>query len=226
MQIKTVAAALATNETIGNVQLKQRTTFMRAFSADGCKYLKEIVVVGDTGVGKTMLLSRLCDNNFDESHKRTIYNRVDIEIDVKGVDHCIRIHDTNSDRELSLSRISVYRDASCLVLCYAVNNKKSFENVMKRWRKETVCFAKAVPLVVIATKSDLRHTQGVQCVSKQQGIDLCRKIGAESFVECSAKKNENVKDAIHEVVRAAIEGIKVPDKSVIQPSRERCCIIL
>lgn len=55
-----------------SVQLKQRTKFMRVYSDAGLKYLKEVVVLGDTGTGKTMLLSRLQNNGFDELHKSTM----------------------------------------------------------------------------------------------------------------------------------------------------------
>lgn len=58
-----------------------------------------------------------------------------------------------------------------------------------------------------ATKIDLRHEQVEDCVSTAEGISAFKAMKANAFVECSAKKDVMVKEAITEALRASVMGV-------------------
>lgn len=60
-----------------------------------------------------------------------------------------------------------------------------------------------------ATQIDKRRTNP-QCVTELEGRELSRKIGAATYVECSAKTNQGVPDAIHTAVTTAVYSHKEP----------------
>lgn len=76
----------------------------------------------------------------------------------------------------------------------------------------------------LATKVDLRGT-GINCVTTIEGDQLKRQINANSFIECSAKDNIQVKEAIHEAVRASINGVVDPKQQNGSVNEEKCCWI-
>lgn len=78
----------------------------------------------------------------------------------------------------------------------------------------------------LATKTDLRKSSRRPLVSTEEGDNLSHSIHANKFVECSAKENYHIQQAIHEAVRAAVKGpIAVPE---VKKTRKRtiftsCC---
>lgn len=74
------------------------------------------------------------------------------------------------------------------------------------------------------------------CVSPNEGLELSRKIGAARYVECSAKNNTKVTEAISEAIRAAIQGpaedparaarVAREERKVPAAEKECCCSIV
>lgn len=67
-----------------------------------------------------------------------------------------------------------------------------------------------------ATKTDLRQTFRKPLVSTEEGEDLCRRVHANKFIECSAKENIQIVNAIHEAVRATIKGPVIVEEQRIR----------
>lgn len=81
-------------------------------------------------------------------------------------------------------------------------------------------------LFLIATKADLRENSRKPLISTEEGAELCRKIYANRFVECSAKENVHIKEVIHEAVRASVKGPLVAKDDEVtrkQFSIFQCC---
>lgn len=85
----------------------KRTSFSRSCSQDGSFYLKDFVILGDPGVGKTSLLRAIRNEDFTEDYTQTVYDRADFEVNVDGDDYNIRLHDTSTHRQLTFARHSI-----------------------------------------------------------------------------------------------------------------------
>uniref|UniRef100_A0A336MYV3 CSON009870 protein n=1 Tax=Culicoides sonorensis TaxID=179676 RepID=A0A336MYV3_CULSO len=183
--------------------------------------IKDIVIVGDAYVGKTNLLNRFRDNYFEDEYKVTIYDRADFELNVDNCSHVIRLHDTNCHKRLYLSRRSIYENASCLIVCYAVDNHASYQSVVYNWTREFMVVRQFVPIVLVATKVDLRKPGSTGCVTTEEGEILSKQINANSFIECSAKEDIRVRETIYEAVRAAVVG--VPEQTKQDDANDGFC---
>nr|XP_029727536.1 ras-like GTP-binding protein RhoL [Aedes albopictus] len=195
-----------------------------------------IVVVGDGTVGKTCLLHAYTDESFKNFYQPTIYDKESIEMTLDGQRHTIQLHDTAGQEDYdrirqqfirshtSTVRNLIFKDCSCshallqahcFMLCYSIDKRVTYENITSKWIPELTA-EKRIPIVLIATKLDLRKDINTE-VSTAQGERLKRTINANSFVECSAKQNINVKLAVEEAVRACFQGVPEPEKE------DRCC---
>lgn len=101
--------------------------------------------------------------------------------------------------------------ADAVVLCYSAVERGSFENVEYKWWRELQCPIRRghVPVILVATKSDLRESSATATpvtppVTTVEGIQLCNRINATAFLECSARTQTNIAEVIYESVRAAV----------------------
>lgn len=174
-----------------------------------------IVVVGDGAVGKTCLLHAYTDESFKNFYQPTIYDKESIEMILDGQRHTIQLHDTAGQEDYDRIRKQFYKRAHCFLLCYSIDNRISYENITAKWVPE-ITAEQRVPIVLIATKLDLRKDISTE-VTTAEGEKLSRKINANSFVECSAKHDINVKLAVEEAVRACFQGVPESTES------DSCC---
>ena len=96
----------------------------------------KLIIIGDTGVGKSCLLARVMDNDFKLEHQVTIgveFGSFVIKVDNKIVK--LQIWDTAGQESFrSITRI-FYRGANCVFLCYDITRKETFTNVQE-WLME------------------------------------------------------------------------------------------
>ena len=103
-------------------------------SPNGLKQLK-LVLVGDTSVGKSCLITNFLKNTFTDDYEPTVLDvfRGTKNVDGKQVD--VEIHDTSGDDHLGVNRKVQYQDADCFMICVACNVRESFDNIGK-WKAE------------------------------------------------------------------------------------------
>jgi len=103
--------------------------------------------------------------------------------------------DTISQDEGDRLRSLAYLESHAILLVFSVDFPESLENIREKWWPEVTQFGKGTPLVVVATKTDLREddktrrilgAQGQMPVTSKQGEEVAREIGAK-YIECSAK---------------------------------------
>jgi len=154
--------------------------------------LFKILIIGDSGVGKSCLLLQFSDGVFVEEFISTI--GVDFKVkllDIKGKRIKLQIWDTAGQERFRTITASYYRGAHGIIVVYDVTDKNSFENVSK-WLKEIDSFAGPnVVKLLVANKCDLTEQR---VISAEQGQALASKLGI-SFVETSAKTATNVESA-------------------------------
>jgi Ras-related protein Rab-6A len=154
----------------------------------------KIIFVGDAGVGKTTIISRIMDNPFNEVYEPSI--GVDfMSKNIKFRDQSIKLQiwDTAGQEKYKGLIPSYVRNSSIVFLVYDVSVKASFDNIPK-W----INFIKTIEnttLVLCGNKIDLENRE----VKKEEGEALAQKEGI-SFYEVSAKTEENIKPMFYNVV--------------------------
>jgi Ras-related protein Rab-1A len=152
-------------------------------------YLLKVLLIGDSGVGKTSLLYRMTSDKFDENYVTTIGVDFGIQqFDVNGKIVKMQIWDTAGQERFKAIVTSYYRGSHAIFLVYDVTDIKSFDNIRK-WIEEIKQYAdENVKLFLIANKVDRENKR---VVSQEEGQKYADKLNAVYF-ETSAKTAYNV----------------------------------
>lgn len=160
-------------------------------------YLFKIVLIGDSGVGKSNILSRFTRNEFCLESKSTIgveFATRTLKIDGKTVK--AQIWDTAGQERYRAITSAYYRGAVGALLVYDITKKQTFDN-LQRWLRELRDHADTNIVILMAgNKSDLNHLRAVQ---ETEGESLAEKEGL-SFLETSALEALNIEKAFHTIL--------------------------
>jgi len=161
-------------------------------SATEYDFLFKLLLIGDSGVGKSCLLLRFADDTFVESFISTI--GVDFKIrtlDIDGKTVKLQIWDTAGQERFRTITSSYYRGAHGIIIVYDLTDRASFSNV-KQWMTEIDRYAcQSVNRLLIGNKADLKEKR---VMSPTEGKEFADSLGI-TYLETSAKSNENVEQA-------------------------------
>ncbi|KAJ9553372.1 hypothetical protein OSB04_017417 [Centaurea solstitialis] len=160
-------------------------------------YLFKIVLIGDSGVGKSNILSRFTRNEFLLESKSTIgVEFATRTLQVEGKTVKAQIWDTAGQERYRAITSAYYRGAVGALLVYDITKAQSFENVI-RWLRELRDHADSnIVLMLAGNKSDLGHLRVVQ-ESDGQRLAEQEKL---SFLETSALEAHNVEKAFQMIL--------------------------
>uniref|UniRef100_A0A1B6CYV0 Ras-related protein Rab-1A n=1 Tax=Clastoptera arizonana TaxID=38151 RepID=A0A1B6CYV0_9HEMI len=155
-------------------------------------YLFKLLLIGDSGVGKSCLLLRFADDTYTESYISTI--GVDFKIrtiDLDGKTIKLQIWDTAGQERFRTITSSYYRGAHGIIVVYDCSDLDSFNN-LKQWLEEIDRYAcENVNKLLVGNKCDLVDKKKVQhSVAKEYAEQL-----NIPFLETSAKSAVNVEQA-------------------------------
>uniref|UniRef100_A0A7S3VUP7 Uncharacterized protein n=1 Tax=Dunaliella tertiolecta TaxID=3047 RepID=A0A7S3VUP7_DUNTE len=172
--------------------------------AEPYDFLFKFLLVGDSGVGKSCLLTRFTADRFEETTTSTI--GVDFRVKYLTVQDkkCkLTIWDTAGQERFRTLTSSYYRGAQAIIFVYDVTRRETFDNIEAIWLKEVDMYATVDDAIkmVVANKTDLA---GRREVSAEEGHDLAKKHGC-LFVQTSAKTNEAVDQAFDELLNKVLE---------------------
>ncbi|XP_019169012.1 PREDICTED: ras-related protein RABA2a-like [Ipomoea nil] len=155
-------------------------------------YLFKVVLIGDSGVGKSNLLSRFTRNEFCLESKSTIgVEFATRTLQVEGRTVKAQIWDTAGQERYRAITSAYYRGALGALLVYDVTKPTSFENI-SRWLKELRDHADSnIVILLIGNKTDLKH---LRAVATEDAESYAEKEGL-SFIETSALEATNVETA-------------------------------
>ena len=158
-------------------------------------YLFKLLLIGDSGVGKSCLLLRFADDTYTESYISTIgvdFKIRTIELDGKTIK--LQIWDTAGQERFRTITSSYYRGAHGIIVVYDVTDNESFTNV-KQWLHEIDRYAcENVNKLLVGNKIDLATANKRRVVTTEQGKEFADGLGVE-FLETSAKTRINVEQA-------------------------------
>lgn len=155
-------------------------------------YLFKLLLIGDSGVGKSCLLLRFADDTYTESYISTIgvdFKIRTIELDGKTIK--LQIWDTAGQERFRTITSSYYRGAHGIIVVYDVTDQESFNNV-KQWLQEIDRYASEnVNKLLVGNKCDLTTKKVVDYTTAKEYAD---QLGIP-FLETSAKNATNVEQA-------------------------------
>ncbi|TFY54777.1 hypothetical protein EVG20_g9571 [Dentipellis fragilis] len=163
---------------------------------------KKLVVVGDGGCGKTCLLIVYAENRFPEAYIPTVFENYVTQVPFEGKVIELALWDTAGQEEYDRLRPLSYPESDVILIVFSIDFPVSLANVQDKWYPEVAHFCEGTPLILVATKSDLRRdeqtrrmlgAQGLTPVTPEQGQEVARDIGAK-YIECSAKTGSGVQD--------------------------------
>lgn len=164
---------------------------------DEYDYLFKVVLIGDSGVGKSSLLSRFTRNEFNLESKSTIgveFATRSIEVDGKTIK--AQIWDTAGQERYRAITSAYYRGAVGALLVYDIAKHLSYENV-ERWLRELRDHAdQNILIMLVGNKSDLRH---LRSIPTEEAKAFAEKNGL-SFIETSALDSTNVEPAFQNIL--------------------------
>jgi len=155
-------------------------------------YLIKLLIIGDSGVGKSCLLLRFSDDSFTPSFITTIgidFKTRTIELEGKRIK--LQIWDTAGQERFRTITTAYYRGAMGILLVYDVTDEKSFNNIRNWIRNIEQHATESVNKILIGNKCDMVEKK---VVDSARGKALADEYGIK-FLETSAKNSINVEEA-------------------------------
>lgn len=163
--------------------------------------LYRLVLIGDSGVGKTAILLRYSDNMFNASFISTIGIDFRIKtINIGGKRVKLQIWDTAGQEQFHSVASSYYRNAHGIMLIYDISSAQSFIHISKWVTNISKNAPTHVKQVLVGNKCDVE--EGKRVIEKARGSMLAQELDMP-FLETSAKSNVNI-DTVFELITMLI----------------------
>ncbi|EEF30203.1 ras-related protein Rab7 isoform X2 [Ricinus communis] len=172
--------------------------------------LLKVIVLGDSGVGKTSLMNQYVYKKFSQQYKATIgadFVTKELQLEEKVV--TLQIWDTAGQERFQSLGSAFYRGADCCVLVYDVNVQKSFET-LNNWHEEFIkqadpIYPDAFPFILLGNKIDIDGGNS-RVVSEKKAREWCASNGGIPYFETSAKEDYGVDEAFLCVAKTALDS--------------------
>ena len=191
-------------------------------------YLYKLLIIGESGVGKTCLLLRFTEDSFTANHLTTI--GIDFKIKLINLENKLiklQIWDTAGQERFRTITKTYYKGAHGIILTYDVTDQNSFKNI-RNWIKQIEANAQTnVCKVLVGNKCDKDDRK----VSYEEGQKLAE-ANNMPFYETSAKTNQNVNEVFTFLTQEILKtnenknpgggfGLKNEDKD--KKDKKGCC---
>lgn len=170
-------------------------------------YVLKFLVLGDTGVGKTSLLTRYVEDRFNSTFATTVgvdFCQKKVKFDYKGtlVNIQLQLWDTAGQERFRSLTSSFFRDAMGFLLVFDLTNENSFHHI-NDWlvQLHTHCYNEQPPVVIVGNKVDLERV-----ITKESAKSLSSELGFK-YIESSAMNNVNVNEAVGALLELVLDHI-------------------
>ena len=159
----------------------------------------KVALLGDSGVGKTCIIKRYTEDEFDENSATTAgasYSQRTLEINGKNIQ--LDLWDTaGQEKYRSLGR-RFYKDAYIICLVYDITNASSFENLKNIWAKDLKDYGEKYKiLAIVGSKSDCYENEDVK---EEDAREYAKSLNA-TFMLTSAKNGDNIELLFETLIR-------------------------
>ena len=151
----------------------------------------KLIIIGDSGVGKSCLTNSAIKNSFEENYNATIGFEF-ITFNIKIYERIIKLQIWDTcGQELYRSLITnFYRNSSLAIMVYAINNKESFDNI-DIWLRELRTYSNPnAKIFLIGNKLDLENEREIP---REKGEKFSKDNNFNLFLESSAKAGINTR---------------------------------
>lgn len=170
-------------------------------------YLFKILLIGDSGVGKTCILCRFANNEFNRSHISTIGIDFKMKTVVVGGKRIrVQMWDTAGQERYETITTQYYRRAQGIILVYDITRQETFKNIRKWLRYVDEHANNNVQRLLLANKCDAEDERAVW---KDQGARLAAEKNIK-FFETSAQSNINIDEAFTEICQQILHAMNDP----------------
>jgi len=169
----------------------------------------KLMMVGDSGVGKTSLLHQFVDEKFDPQFITTI--GIDFKrklVDAAGKRVMLQLWDTAGQERFRSITSSFYRGAQGVALVFDVTDHDSFANMGQWIRSMQTLTTEGTPWMIIGNKTDMVKERSVTQAAAEA---LAKKYGVWYF-ETSARTGYNVKEAFHALTKIMTQKVLALEK--------------
>ncbi|RDA83739.1 hypothetical protein CP532_3661 [Ophiocordyceps camponoti-leonardi (nom. inval.)] len=196
-------------------------------------FLIKLLLIGDSGVGKSCCLLRFSEDSFTPSFITTIGIDFKIRtIDLDGKRVKLQIWDTAGQERFRTITTAYYRGAMGILLVYDVTDERSFNNIRTWFENVEHHATEGVNKILIGNKCDWEEKR---VISQEKGQALADELGIP-FLEVSAKSNINIDKAFYSLATdikkrlidsskndpSAASGVNVGDKGEASMA-SKCC---
>lgn len=180
----------------------------------GFDYLFKLLLIGDSGVGKTCILFRFSDDAFNSTFISTIGIDFKIKtIELHGKKIKLQIWDTAGQERFQTITTSYYRGAMGIMLVYDITQSSSFGNINKWLRNIEDHATDNVAKLILGNKCDM---EARRVVPTEQGEQLAKSKGLK-FLETSAKANINIDKAFTMIAEDILQKTPNPSLRPVDP---------
>jgi Ras-related protein Rab-11A len=182
-----------------------------------------VIMLGNSGVGKTNLLSRLNKGEFNEEFTSTIGVEFLTHVtQVDGADVKAQIWDTAGQERFHAMMATYYRKAVGALLIFDVTDRASLQGVEK-WLDQLLNVAEpGLHAVLVGNKCDIPLGQRAVATEEAQQFAAAHHM---SYVETSAKTGHNVEQAFHSLI-ASVHRTQLAEASVAQQQQQQTTVHL
>lgn len=187
------------------------------------QYLFKIIIIGDSGVGKSCILLRFAEDTFSEYYVSTI--GVDFKIrtiESNGSLIKLQIWDTAGQERFRTITASYYRGAHGIIVVFDLSDPESFRNV-KQWLIECEHYARqCISKTLVGNKSDLKRY-----VSTDEASNYAESMGL-NYIETSAKNADNIDTLFYQMtekIKTQMKEIKkeIKKETIVSDSKPVSC---
>ena len=159
----------------------------------------KLIIIGDSGVGKSCLSSRATKNTFNSMYSPTIgFDFMTFYINIEDLDVKLQIWDTCGQEVYRSLISSFYHNSSLALLVYSIENKNSFKN-LESWINEVKTNGNPdINLFLIGNKVDLEDER---VISKEMAEEFAKNNNIHLFMETSAKTGFNAQNVFIEAAK-------------------------
>jgi len=192
-------------------------------------FLFKILLIGDSGVGKSCLLLRYCEETFTTSFITTL--GIDFKLKTIKLDNKIiklQIWDTAGQEKFRTITNSFYRGAMGVFLVYDVTNEETFKAIRKWMHNIHTHAPDNVTTILMANKCDIAQSR---VVPRERGEQVSKEVNLKHY-EVSAKSGLNVNDAFlamaQEIKKKMADSAQISERPGVPldddtAPRKKCC---
>ena len=164
---------------------------------NGYDMIFKIVLIGDTSVGKTNILSKYLSNEFDPDSKATVgveFGTKDFKIENNIVK--VQIWDTAGQERYRSITNAYYKGAKGSLLVYDITNPKTFESLDKWLSDLKTNGEEKISIILVGNKTDLEDQRKISIEQAKEKAEFYKL----AFIETSALNGDNIEKAFSELI--------------------------